>query len=110
MLIGVGEQGPEILFVERSATLRTHAGQIAFPGGANDPGDVDLIATAIREAWEETGVDVAGIEPIGALPAAHVAVSGFDVTTVVGWWRRPARSGPPIRARSRRSSSCPWPT
>ena len=88
VLIGAGDQGPEILFVERSATLRTHAGQIAFPGGASDPGDADLIATAIREAHEETGVDVGGIEPIGALPAAHVAVSGFDVTTVIGWWRR----------------------
>lgn len=88
VLIGAGAQGPEILFVERSATLRTHAGQIAFPGGASDPGDADLIATAIREAHEETGVDVGGIEPIGALPAAHVAVSGFDVTAVVGWWRR----------------------
>jgi 8-oxo-dGTP pyrophosphatase MutT (NUDIX family) len=88
VLIGAGAQGPENLFVERSATLRTHAGQIAFPGGASDPGDADLIATAIREAHEETGVDVGGIEPIGALPAAHVAVSGFDVTAVVGWWRR----------------------
>ncbi len=94
VLIGAGERGPEILFVERSATLRTHAGQIAFPGGANDPGDADLIATAMREAWEETGVDVTGIEPIGALPAAHVAVSGFDVTTVVGWWRRRSPVGP----------------
>lgn len=88
VLIGEGERGPEILFVERAATLRTHAGQIAFPGGANDPGDADLIATALREAEEETGVDVTGITPIGALPAAHVAVSGFDVTAVVGWWSR----------------------
>lgn len=88
VLIGEGLRGPEILFVERATTLRTHAGQIAFPGGANDPGDADLIATALREAEEETGVDVVGIVPIGALPAAHVAVSGFDVTTVVGWWQR----------------------
>jgi 8-oxo-dGTP pyrophosphatase MutT (NUDIX family) len=94
VLIGDGVAGPEILFVERAATLRTHAGQIAFPGGANDPEDVDLIATALREAEEETGVDVSGIEPIGALPAAHVAVSGFDVTAVVGWWHRPS----PVRA------------
>ncbi|MDN5761714.1 MAG: CoA pyrophosphatase [Microlunatus sp.] len=98
VLIGSGRSGPEILFVERAATLRTHAGQIAFPGGANDPGDTDLIATAVREAHEETAVDPSGIEPIGALPPAHVAVSGFDVTTVVGWWResspvRPADPG-----------------
>lgn len=85
-LIANGEAGPEILFVERSSTLRTHAGQIAFPGGAQDPADADLSATALREAHEETGVDVRGIEVLGALPTAHVAVSGFDVTAVVGWW------------------------
>lgn len=94
VLIGEGRQGAEILFVERAATLRTHAGQIAFPGGANDPDDPDLIATAVREAHEETGVDVAGIVPIGALPPAHVAVSGFDVTTVVAWWRQRSPVGP----------------
>ena len=94
VLLGEGERGPEVLFVERSATLRTHAGQIAFPGGANDPGDADLIATALREAHEETGVEISGITAIGALPAAHVAVSGFDVTAVVAWWWRRSPVGP----------------
>ncbi|HWJ54253.1 MAG TPA: CoA pyrophosphatase [Propionibacteriaceae bacterium] len=83
-----GEQGPAFLFVERPTTMRTHAGQIAFPGGAADPGDADLADTALREAAEETGVDRAGIEVLGQLPPAHVAVSGFDVTGVVGWWAR----------------------
>ena len=73
-------RGPEILFVERPTTMRTHAGQIAFPGGAADPGDADLADTALREAAEETGVDRTGIEVIGQLPPAHVDVSGFDVT------------------------------
>ncbi len=88
VLIGHGSAGPDILFVERAAGLRTHAGQVAFPGGAADPGDADAAETALREAVEETGVDRAGIDILGMLPPAHVAVSGFDVTTVVAWWRQ----------------------
>lgn len=94
VLIAEGEQGPEILFIERAATMRTHASQIAFPGGAADLDDVDLADTALREAVEETGVDRTGIEVIGQLPPAYVSVSGFDVTAVIGWWRRPS----PVRA------------
>lgn len=93
ILIGTGEAGPEILFVERALTLRTHAGQIAFPGGAQDPADTDLAETALREAYEETGVDRVGVEVLGSLPPAHVAVSGFDVTAVVGWWHTPSPIG-----------------
>lgn len=88
VLIGDGPGGPEILFVERPSTMRTHAGQIAFPGGAANPGDVDLADTALREAAEESGVDRSGVEVLGSLPPAHVDVSGFDVTAVVGWWFR----------------------
>jgi 8-oxo-dGTP pyrophosphatase MutT (NUDIX family) len=88
VLIGDGKDGPEILFVERPTTMRTHAAQIAFPGGAADPGDADLADTALREAAEETGVDRTGIEVLGQLPPAHVEVSGYDVSGVVGWWAR----------------------
>ena len=90
ILIGEGPQGPEIMFVERAAGLRTHAGQIAFPGGAADVGDHDLADTALREAAEETGVDRTGIEVLGLLPPAYVEVSGFDVTAVIAWWRDPS--------------------
>ncbi|MFP5283648.1 MAG: NUDIX hydrolase [Actinomycetes bacterium] len=93
ILVADGSAGPEILFVERAATMRTHAGQIAFPGGAVDPSDADLAATALREAQEETGLDPTGVEVLGALPPAHVAVSGFDVTAVVGWWHTPSPVG-----------------
>ncbi len=90
VLLGSGPEGPEILFVERASTMRTHAGQIAFPGGAVDAGDLDLADTALREGVEETGLDRAGVEILGSLPAAHVEVSGFDVTAVIGWWFAPS--------------------
>lgn len=90
ILIGDGPAGPEILFVERAAGLRTHAGQIAFPGGAADADDHDLADTALREATEETGVDRSGIDVLGVLPPAYVEVSGFDVTAVIAWWREPS--------------------
>jgi 8-oxo-dGTP pyrophosphatase MutT (NUDIX family) len=80
ILIGDGPDGPEIMFVERAAGMRTHPGQIAFPGGAADVSDHDLADTALREAAEETGVDRGGIEVLGVLPPAYVEVSGFDVT------------------------------
>jgi 8-oxo-dGTP pyrophosphatase MutT (NUDIX family) len=94
ILIGEGANGPEMMFVERAATLRTHAGQIAFPGGAQDPEDLDLADTALREAAEETGLDRTGVEVLGRLPPVHVAVSGFDVTAVVAWWQRRSPVGP----------------
>jgi 8-oxo-dGTP pyrophosphatase MutT (NUDIX family) len=94
ILIGAGPEGPEILFVERAATMRTHAGQLAVPGGARDVGDIDLADTALREAAEETGVDRSGIEVLGSLPAVHVDVSGFDVTAVIAWWHEPSPVGP----------------
>jgi hypothetical protein len=70
--------------------MRTHPGQIAFPGGAADADDLDLADTALREAAEETGLDRSGIEVLGVLPPAHVDVSGFDVTAVIAWWREPS--------------------
>jgi 8-oxo-dGTP pyrophosphatase MutT (NUDIX family) len=90
ILIGAGPEGPEIMFVERAAGLRTHAGQIAFPGGAADDEDHDLADTALREAAEETGVDRSGIDVLGVLPPAYVEVSGFDVSAVIAWWREPS--------------------
>lgn len=88
-----GTEEGKLVYVERSPALRKHAGQIAFPGGAADAGDADLVDTALREAGEEIGLDRAVVRRLGSLPAAHVAVSGFDVATVVGWAPPPLSIG-----------------
>lgn len=80
----------QIVFVEKTATLRSHAGQIAFPGGSLEPGETDPIAAALREAQEEAGILPSSVEVLGVLPAAHIVRSDFDVTSVVGWWREPS--------------------
>ena len=56
ILFGEGSGGPTVLLLERSSAMRSHAGQIAFPGGAQDVADADAVAAAIREAEEETGL------------------------------------------------------
>jgi len=89
-LFGEGPAGPEVLLVERAATLRSHPGQIAFPGGAVDPTDVDLADTALREAYEECGVVRDGVEVLGELPSLFLPPSGFVVTPVLAWWREPS--------------------
>lgn len=90
MLFGEGAEGPETVFVERSTELRRHAGQVAFPGGRQDGADHDAVAAALREAEEETGLDPAGVDVLGALPALWLPVTDYLVTPVVGWWRTPS--------------------
>lgn len=92
VLILLGEQpqtGPDVLIVQRAATLRSHAGQPAFPGGAADPGDADAVATALREAAEEVGLDPASTTTVALLPRLWIPVSGFVVTPVLSWWHAP---------------------
>jgi 8-oxo-dGTP pyrophosphatase MutT (NUDIX family) len=93
LLFGEGPDGPDILLIERSATLSSHAGQPAFPGGVVDDDDADVVACALREAQEETGLDPAGVEVFGGLPALFLPPSGFVVHPVLGWWRDPSPVG-----------------
>jgi 8-oxo-dGTP pyrophosphatase MutT (NUDIX family) len=88
VLFGEGPAGPDLLLIERSATLRSHAGQPAFPGGAVDPGE-DAVTAALREAAEEVGLDPAGVDVFAELPALHVPPGNFVVTPVLAWWRDP---------------------
>ena len=76
--------GPEpgILLTKRTATLSSHAGQVAFPGGRIDPGE-DALAAALREAEEEIGLPRRLVEVTGRLPD-YMTGTGFQITPVVG--------------------------
>lgn len=88
---GAGPGAPgEVLLIQRAATLSSHPGQPAFPGGASDPGDGGPVGTALRETVEETGLDPAGVQPFAMLPQLFLPVSDFVVTPVLGWWRTPS--------------------
>lgn len=75
----------DLLVTVRAATLRHHAGQAAFPGGASDPGDDGPVATALREAYEETGVDTSRLHPLATLERTFIAPSGFHVVPVLAY-------------------------
>ena len=90
MLFGEGPQGPELLLTERAPDMRSHPGQVSFPGGSVDPGESDVDA-ALREAQEEIGLDPASVEVFGRLPELWLPPSNFAVTAVLGWWREPSR-------------------
>jgi 8-oxo-dGTP pyrophosphatase MutT (NUDIX family) len=91
ILLGERDQrGPDVLLTERSASLRAHPGQVAFPGGAIDPADGGAPTAALREAREETGLDPDGVHVAGCLPDLYLPVSHYAVTPVLAWWFRPA--------------------
>lgn len=92
ILFGESDQGPDLLLTERSHTMRSHAGQPAFPGGQIDEGETPQVA-ALREAMEETGLDPTGVEVLGDLPQLWLPPSNFLVTPVMAYWHRPS----PIR-------------
>ena len=77
---------PTVLFTQRSAALRHHAGQISFPGGRLEAADLNPIDAALREAREEVGLEPQFVSVIGYLPD-HIIGSGFRVTPVVAFVR-----------------------
>lgn len=89
-----GVPAADVLLLQRASTLRHHSGQVAFPGGAQDPGDDGPIGAALREAQEETGLDPAGVEPLVVMPTLYIPPSGFVVSPVLAHWREPT----PVRA------------
>jgi 8-oxo-dGTP pyrophosphatase MutT (NUDIX family) len=75
----------DLLLTERAHTMRSHPGQVSFPGGSIDPGESPR-AAALREAQEETGLEPEGVEVFGELPELWLPPSNFTVTPVLGWW------------------------
>ncbi len=71
-----------VVLTQRTAHLYDHAGQISFPGGRQDEGDADIIATALRESAEEIGTDSSLIQIVGTLPQ-YVTVTAYEITPVV---------------------------
>jgi 8-oxo-dGTP pyrophosphatase MutT (NUDIX family) len=90
ILFGDQDGAVDVLLTERSSTLRSHAGQVAFPGGRQDPTDAGPEAAALREAQEETGLDPDGVQVVGRLPDLYLPPSDYAVTPVLAWWRLPS--------------------
>jgi 8-oxo-dGTP pyrophosphatase MutT (NUDIX family) len=84
---------PGLIFTERRADMRRHAGEISFPGGRRDEDDADLAATALRETREEIGLDPAAVELSGALPPTSTFVTGYLIHPFVGLVPHPGELG-----------------
>lgn len=100
VLVLVGDDpGPEhpdptLLLTHRTPTLRSHSGQIAFPGGHREVTDIDPVATALREAVEETGLDAAGVDPLAVLAPLYIDRTNHAVVPVLAWWHSPTPVAP----------------
>ncbi|EKT56289.1 CoA pyrophosphatase [Providencia sneebia] len=79
----INKSTPTLLLTQRSPLLRSHAGQVAFPGGAKDPEDKSLVSTALREAYEEVAIPPEKVQILGQLTPQQ-SIGGYEVTPIVG--------------------------
>lgn len=92
VLLTEGPSGPCVLLTERASDLTDYSGQLVFPGGVAEAGDYGPVATALREAQEEIGLDVDSVEVIGLLAPLALPHTGFLVDPVVAWSAHPIMS------------------
>lgn len=92
VLIGIRNTaaGPSVVLTQRTPHLKSHAGQVAFPGGKIDPDDNGPVEAALREAQEEIGLDPAQAQPLGHL-APYLTGSGYRVTPIVAEVKDPVQ-------------------
>jgi len=84
LIRGAHSKNPEVLLIERSATVKTHQSQVAFPGGGVEPEDKnDPVQTALRECEEEVGVSPSLVKVLKTLPPLPTLTSGFFVVPVL---------------------------
>src|SRR5919109_4740893 len=89
-------EGLTVLFTQRTTQLKSHAGQVSFPGGRAEPGDASAEFTALREAEEEIGLPAARVEILGRLPDYRTR-TGYRVTPVIGLVTPPLELKPDAR-------------
>ena len=77
------KDNPQVILTRRAEHMPTHKGQIAFPGGKADPDDADLVATALREAYEEVALKPEAVAVVGKMGQV-LSRQGFVVTPVIG--------------------------
>ena len=94
LLSGNSVEDGEILLTHRSPSLRSHSGQIAFPGGRRDPGDTSLVDTALREAWEETDLQRHTVTPLEQWEQLHIRATGNPVSPILAHWAEPGEVYP----------------
>jgi hydroxyethylthiazole kinase-like uncharacterized protein yjeF len=88
VLVEETEAGPAIVLTRRRRDLRSHPGQLSFPGGRREPGET-LERSALREAREEVGLDPDSVEVVGSGPVFYIPPSRFWVAPVLARWTAP---------------------
>lgn len=89
VLLGEDGAGKTVLLTHRNPRMRTHSGQIAFPGGRREPQDAGPVDTAVREAVEETALDPASVVPVMVMDPLYIDRTNHAVIPVIAWWRAP---------------------
>lgn len=89
MLFAPDDRGEVVVLTERAADMRSHPGQVSFPGGRFEDGDGGPVGAALREAAEEVGLEPEGVDVVATLPSLYLRPSENAVTPVLAYWPRP---------------------